>query len=209
MVHDIRLGSRCAHMRHFGAERREAASSFGWLAFLMAATLVALTACQSSALPQAAAPEPSAVSHDYAVRWLRPLAGRDENDGVEVIDRGWLHGVQLVVTSKSGAGEVEVQPTETSWPNQIQVRFQYAPDKPFDDLERLYLQAINPVTLVGDQEPDPEPSEGFAVWRRDGALRVDLPAGWLRARQTLHIAWSDRIRPVLVTPDASKTPFAK
>lgn len=159
----------------------------------------------------ASAPQPSVVmvSDDYAVRWLLPLLDRDENDGVEIIDHGWLRGVQLVVTSKSGSGAVEVQPMGTGWPRQVQVQFQYASGKPFDELERLYLQAINPVALAGDQESDPEPPNGFAVWQRDGAMRVDLPAGWLHARQKLHMAWSDRIRPLLVTPDSSKTPFAE
>jgi hypothetical protein len=216
---------------------------------LMAATLAALTACQSNppsepqplanteqasatvqqehtekaatpAPPTEASPPPAAAPNsaasapqtstevgnpDYTVRWLRPLQDRDPNDGVEVIDHGWLHGVQLIITSSSGTGAVEVQPVRTVWRNPIQVQFQYAPDKSFDKLERLYLQVVDSAPLVGDQAPEPEPANGFVVWQRDGALCVDLPTGWLHVQETLHIAWADRIRSSPLPPSSSQT----
>ena len=156
---------------------------------------------------QAAAPEPVAsapqaltvatghdASSDYTVRWLRPLQDRNENDGVEIIDHGWWRGVQLLITSSAGNGAVEVQPVRTVWRNPIEVQFQYAAGKPFNDLERLNLQAVDSAPLFGDQAPDPDPAGSFVVWRREGALRVALPAGWLHAQETLHIAWADRMR---------------
>lgn len=158
--------------------------------------------------PQATASAPTAASRDYAVRWLRPLQGRDENDNVEVINHGWRRGVQLVVTSRSGVGEVEIQPADTVWPSQIQVQFQYASGKPFDKLERLYLQ-VDPDAWPGninDLKADQDPSDNFVFWQRDGAMRVDLPAGWLHDRQMLHMAWANRLGPTLVLP--VKTPSA-
>ena len=158
-----------------------------------------------AAPPRASASDPAASS-GYAVRWLRPLQGRDENDGVEVINHGWRRGVQLVVTSKSGAGEVEVEPTDTVWPRQVEVRFQYASGKPFEGLERLYLQVD---AWPGDLRANLDPMDNFVFWQRDGAMRVDLPAGWLHDRQTLHMAWADRLGRSLVVPGVPKTPSAE
>ena len=193
---------------------------------LMAALTAFLTACQSSAPPQPrssgvqqaqaasapaakasqAASAPAPANRDYAVRWLRPLQNRDKDDGVEVIDRGWRGGVRLVITSGSGTGAAEVQPTHTAWPHQVQLQFQYAPDKPFDELETLSLQVIDSANRAGDQESDLQPAGGFAVWQRDGAMRVDLPAGWPQARQKLRIAWADRMRTLPEQPPPPETP---
>jgi hypothetical protein len=177
---------------------------------------------EQASLPQPAAPDPAAsapqppteaasapqssteaASRDYAVRWLRPQQDREQNDGVEIIDHGWLHGVQLIITSSAGTGAVEVQPVRTVWRNPIQVQFQYAPDKPFDKLERIYLQVVDSAPLVGEQGPGAEPADSFVVWQRGGALCVDLPAGWLHVQETLHIAWADRLRS---SPGPSSSP---
>jgi hypothetical protein len=169
---------------------------------------VASAPAAGASAPQAAVSEQAAASRHYAVRWLHPLQGRDKNDGVEVIDHGWWHSVQLVVTSQSGAGEVDIQPTDTFWPRQVQVQFQYASGQPFDQLERLFLQ-VDPDAWPGDLKTDLDSFDtinNFVVWRRDCTLRVDLPAGWLHDRQTLHMAWADRLAPTLVLPRPPKTP---
>ncbi|MCL1961430.1 MAG: hypothetical protein FWG56_06600 [Desulfovibrionaceae bacterium] len=139
------------------------------------------------------------------MRWLRPSQDRDENDGVEVLDHGWLRGVQLLVTSRSGSGEVEVQPTDTVWSRQVHVQFQYASGKPFNELERLYVQ-VDPDAWPGDQKINPDPVGDFVVWQRNGVMRVDLPDGWLRERQTLHMVWADHLGPSLALPRLPRTP---
>jgi|GEM_PF-3526248 len=158
--------------------------------------------------PQAAASGPAAAKRDYAVRWLRPLQGRDKNDDVEAIYHGWQRGIQLIVTSKSGAGEVEVQPTNAFWPRHVQLQFQYASGKPFNELERLYVQ-VDPDAWPGDRQTDLYPMNNFVVWQRDGVMRVDLPAGWLHDQQVLHMAWADHLSSSLVLPNPPKTPAAK
>jgi hypothetical protein len=160
-----------------------------------------------AAPPQTAASEPAtntpqtsavAANHGYTVRWLSSLENRDENDGVEIIHRGWRGGTQLIITSSSGVGTVEVQPMSVVWPRQIQLQFQYSSGKPFKELEKLRLKIVNQAYWAGNQTPEPDPADNFAIWQRDGTLRVDLPAGWLRARQSLRIGWADRIRPLPV-----------
>lgn len=149
----------------------------------------------------ASAPKPAASaaraagptqSNGFTVRWLRPDE-RAEADGVEAVREGWGRGVRLVVTSSAGIGHAEVQPARGVWPRQVQVQFQYAADRPFTELEGLRLQVGNPAHNAGDEVPPLVP-DGFVVWQRDGTLRVALPEGWLRDRQSLRIAWVDRYR---------------
>ena len=147
---------------------------------------------KTSSQPPAQRPLVS-TSHGYTVRWLRPLAERGEHDGVDVIDDGWRAGLRLVVTSSAGIGSAEVQPTGAVWPRTVQLQFQYADGRPFDGLEGLRVQVINPAHQAGDEVP-PLPPDGFVVWQREGTLRVVLPEGWLSYRQGLRVQWVDRYR---------------
>ena len=101
--------------------------------------------------------------------------------------------MRLVVTSSGGIGQVEVRPTRGGWPNQVQVEFRYAPDRPFDALEGMRFQVINPAHTAGDEVPPLVP-DNFVFWQRDGRFWLDLPSGWLRGQQGLRIAWVDRYR---------------
>ena len=142
----------------------------------------------------AAAPPPPArsESNGYAIHWQRPVA-RAADDQVEAVTQGWRRGVRLVVTSSGGIGQVEVRPTRGGWPNQVQVEFRYAPDRPFDALEGMRFQVINPAHTAGDEVPPLVP-DNFVFWQRDGRFWLDLPSGWLRGQQGLRIAWVDRYR---------------
>ena len=142
----------------------------------------------------AAAPPPPArsESNGYAIHWQRPVA-RAADDQVEAVTQGWRRGVRLVVTSSGGIGQVEVRPTRGGWPNQVQVEFRYAPDRPFDALEGMRFQVINPAHTAGDEVPPLVPDK-FVFWQRDGRFWLDLPSGWLRGQQGLRIAWVDRYR---------------
>ena len=142
----------------------------------------------------AAAPPPPArsESNGYAIHWQRPVA-RAAGDQVEAVTQGWRRGVRLVVTSSGGIGQVEVRPTRGGWPNQVQVEFRYAPDRPFDALEGMRFQVINPAHTAGDEVPPLVP-DNFVFWQRDGRFWLDLPSGWLRGQQGLRIAWVDRYR---------------
>ena len=157
----------------------------------------------ASAAPAEAAPAASAAapppppparseSNGYAIHWQRPVA-RAADDQVEAVTQGWRRGVRLVVTSSGGIGQVEVRPTRGGWPNQVQVEFRYAPDRPFDALEGMRFQVINPAHTAGDEVPPLVPDK-FVVWQRDGRFWLDLPSGWLRGQQGLRIAWVDRYR---------------
>ena len=157
----------------------------------------------ASAAPAEAAPAASAAapppppparseSNGYAIHWQRPVA-RAADDQVEAVTQGWRRGVRLVVTSSGGIGQVEVRPTRGGWPNQVQVEFRYAPDRPFDALEGMRFQGINPAHTAGDEVPPLVP-DNFVFWQRDGRFWLDLPSGWLRGQQGLRIAWVDRYR---------------
>ena len=159
----------------------------------------------ASAAPAEAAPAASAgapppppplparsESNGYAIHWQRPVA-RAADDQVEAVTQGWRRGVRLVVTSSGGIGQVEVRPTRGGWPNQVQVEFRYAPDRPFDALEGMRFQVINPAHTAGDEVPPLVP-DNFVFWQRDGRFWLDLPSGWLRGQQGLRIAWVDRYR---------------
>ena len=157
----------------------------------------------ASAPPAEAAPAASAAapppppparseSNGYAIHWQRPVA-RAADDQVEAVTQGWRRGVRLVVTSSGGIGQVEVRPTRGGWPNQVQVEFRYAPDRPFDALEGMRFQVINPAHTAGDEVPPLVP-DNFVFWQRDGRFWLDLPSGWLRGQQGLRIAWVDRYR---------------
>ncbi|QTD45219.1 hypothetical protein [Ottowia testudinis] len=137
-------------------------------------------------------PPARSESNGYAIHWQRPVQ-RTADDGVEVVTEGWRHGVRLVVTSGGGMGQVEVRPTRGGWPNQVQVEFRYAPDRPFDALEGMRFQVINPAHTAGDEVPPLVP-DNFVFWQRDGRFWLDLPNGWLRRQQTLRIAWVDFYR---------------
>ena len=157
----------------------------------------------ASAAPAEAAPAASAAapppppparseSNGYAIHWQRPVA-RAAGGQVEAVTQGWRRGVRLVVTSSGGIGQVEVRPTRGGWPNQVQVEFRYAPDRPFDALEGMRFQVINPAHTAGDEVPPLVPDK-FVFWQRDGRFWLDLPSGWLRGQQGLRIAWVDRYR---------------
>lgn len=147
----------------------------------------------AAASAPASAPRPAhEVSHGYATHWQRP-AVRAADDGVAVVPLGWRAGVRLVLTSSSGIGQVEVRPLRGAWPNQVQLQFQYAPERPFDTLEGLRLQVLNPAHTAGDEVPPLVP-DNFSVWQRDGRFWVALPPGWLREQQGLRISWVDRYR---------------
>ena len=154
------------------------------------------SAARAEAAPaaSAAAPPPPARSESdgYAIHWQRPVA-RAAGDQVEAVTQGWRRGVRLVVTSSGGIGQVEVRPTRGGWPNQVQVEFRYAPDRPFDALEGMRFQVINPAHTAGDEVPPLVP-DNFVFWQRDGRFWLDLPSGWLRGQQGLRIAWVDRYR---------------
>ena len=154
------------------------------------------SAARAEAAPaaSAAAPPPPARSESdgYAIHWQRPVA-RAADDQVEAVTQGWRRGVRLVVTSSGGIGQVEVRPTRGGWPNQVQVEFRYAPDRPFDALEGMRFQVINPAHTAGDEVPPLVP-DNFVFWQRDGRFWLDLPSGWLRGQQGLRIAWVDRYR---------------
>ena len=154
------------------------------------------SAARAEAAPaaSAAAPPPPArsESNGYAIHWQRPVA-RAADDQVEAVTQGWRRGVRLVVTSSGGIGQVEVRPTRGGWPNQVQVEFRYAPDRPFDALEGMRFQVINPAHTAGDEVPPLVP-DNFVFWQRDGRFWLDLPSGWLRGQQGLRIAWVDRYR---------------
>ena len=145
----------------------------------------------SAAAPPPAPPARS-ESNGYAIHWQRPVA-RAADDQVEAVTQGWRRGVRLVVTSSGGIGQVEVRPTRGGWPNQVQVEFRYAPDRPFDALEGMRFQVINPAHTAGDEVPPLVPDK-FVFWQRDGRFWLDLPSGWLRGQQGLRIAWVDRYR---------------
>ena len=160
--------------------------------------VAAASAARAEAAPaaSAAAPPPPpparSESNGYAIHWQRPVA-RAAGDQVEAVTQGWRRGVRLVVTSSGGIGQVEVQPTRGGWPNQVQVEFRYAPDRPFDALEGMRFQVINPAHTAGDEVPPMVP-DNFVFWQRDGRFWLDLPSGWLRGQQRLRIAWVDRYR---------------
>ena len=158
--------------------------------------VAAASAAPAEAAPaaSAAAPPPPArsESNGYAIHWQRPVA-RAAGDQVEAVTQGWRRGVRLVVTSSGGIGQVEVRPTRGGWPNQVQVEFRYAPDRPFDALEGMRFQVINPAHTAGDEVPPLVP-DNFVFWQRDGRFWLDLPSGWLRGQQGLRIAWVDRYR---------------
>ena len=158
-----------------------------------AATQAALAA--SAPASAASAPQRPAVSesHGYTVRWLRPLASRGDDDGVEVLPDGERGGLRLLVTSSGGIGAAELRPARGVWPRQVQLQFQYAADRPFDELEGLRVQVSVWASEGGDELPGPPP-DGFVVWQREGTLRVALPEGWLTQRDTLRIGWVDRYR---------------
>ncbi|MFT3778288.1 MAG: hypothetical protein QM772_08420 [Ottowia sp.] len=143
----------------------------------------------------ASAPQRPAVaeSNGYTVRWLRPLANRADEDGVEVVPAGERGGLRLVVTSSGGIGAAELRPVRGVWPREVEVQFQYAEARPFEGLEGLRVQVSPWAHQSGDDLPGPPP-DGFVVWQREGTLRVVLPEGWLRQRDTLRIAWVDRYR---------------
>ena len=146
-----------------------------------------------NAPPAVPAPPPArSESNGYAIHWQRP-APRAADDGVEVIPLGWLRGVRLLVTSSGGIGQVEVRPARGGWPNQVQVEFRHAPDRPFEVLEGVRFQVINPAHMAGDEVPPLAPDD-FVVWQRDGRFWFDLPSGWLRRQQALRIAWVDVYR---------------
>ena len=160
--------------------------------------VAAASAAPAEAAPaaSAAAPPPApparSESNGYAIHWQRPVA-RAADDQVEAVTQGWRRGVRLVVTSSGGIGQVEVRPTRGGWPNQVQVEFRYAPDRPFDALEGMRFQVINPAHTAGDEVPPLVPDK-FVFWQRDGRFWLDLPSGWLRGQQGLRIAWVDRYR---------------
>ena len=142
---------------------------------------------------RASAPPPARTeSHGYALHWQRPPV-RAEGDGVTVVPQGWGRGVRLVVTSSAGVGQVEVRPVRGVWPHRVQVEFEYAAGRPFDVLEGVRFQVVNPAHTAGDEVPPLVPDK-FVFWQRDGRFWLDLPSGWLRGQQGLRIAWVDRYR---------------
>ena len=157
-----------------------------------AAPAEAAPAASAAAPPPAPPPPARSESNGYAIHWQRPVA-RAADDQVEAVTQGWRRGVRLVVTSSGGIGQVEVRPTRGGWPNQVQVEFRYAPDRPFDALEGMRFQVINPAHTAGDEVPPLVPDK-FVFWQRDGRFWLDLPSGWLRGQQGLRIAWVDRYR---------------
>lgn len=181
-----------------GRALRRVFSRVQWLAW---ASVIAV-GCESGppldagVAPAASAPAAAASarteSQGYALHWQRPLV-RAEGDGVAVVPQGWGRGVRLVVTSSAGAGQVEVRPVRGVWPHRVEVAFQYAADRPFDTLEGVRFQVVNPAHTAGDEVP-PLPPDGFSIWQRDGAFWVMLPEGWLERQQTLRIGWTDRYR---------------
>ena len=146
----------------------------------------------SAGAPPPPPPPPRSESNGYAIHWQRPVA-RAADDQVEAVTQGWRRGVRLVVTSSGGIGQVEVRPTRGGWPNQVQVEFRSAPDRPFAALEGMRFQVINPAHTAGDEVPPLVP-DNFVFWQRDGRFWLDLPSGWLRGQQGLRIAWVDRYR---------------
>ena len=157
-----------------------------------AAPAEAAPAASAGAPPPPPPPPARSESNGYAIHWQRPVA-RAADDQVEAVTQGWRRGVRLVVTSSGGIGQVEVRPTRGGWPNQVQVEFRYAPDRPFDALEGMRFQVINPAHTAGDEVPPLVP-DNFVFWQRDGRFWLDLPSGWLRGQQRLRIAWVDRYR---------------
>ena len=157
-----------------------------------AAPADAAPAASAGAPPPPPPPPARSESNGYAIHWQRPVA-RAADDQVEAVTQGWRRGVRLVVTSSGGIGQVEVRPTRGGWPNQVQVEFRYAPDRPFDALEGMRFQVINPAHTAGDEVPPLVP-DNFVFWQRDGRFWLDLPSGWLRGQQGLRIAWVDRYR---------------
>ena len=157
-----------------------------------AAPADAAPAASAGAPPPPPPPPARSESNGYAIHWQRPVA-RAADDQVEAVTQGWRRGVRLVVTSSGGIGQVEVRPTRGGWPNQVQVEFRYAPDRPFDALEGMRFQVINPAHTAGDEVPPLVPDK-FVFWQRDGRFWLDLPSGWLRGQQGLRIAWVDRYR---------------
>ena len=148
---------------------------------------------ESAPAPPPPPPPPArSESNGYAIHWQRPVARAADDQG-EAVTQGWRRGVRLVVTSSGGIGQVEVRPTRGGWPNQVQVEFRYAPDRPFDALEGMRFQVINPAHTAGDEVPPLVP-DNFVFWQRDGRFWLDLPSGWLRGQQGLRIAWVDRYR---------------
>ena len=152
----------------------------------------AAPAASAGAPPPPPPPPARSESNGYAIHWQRPVA-RAADDQVEAVTQGWRRGVRLVVTSSGGIGQVEVRPTRGGWPNQVQVEFRYAPDRPFDALEGMRFQVINPAHTAGDEVPPLVPDK-FVFGQRDGRFWLDLPSGWLRGQQGLRIAWVDRYR---------------
>lgn len=153
----------------------------------------ALDAASDAASAAQAADEPPPARFErngYAVHWRQPEP-RTPGDDVEVLHEGG--GVRVLVSSSTGGGQVELRPERGVWPHEVQLQFQYAPGRPFETLEGLRFQVINPAHMAGDDLPPLVP-EGFAVWQRDGRLAVSLPGGWLTGRQGLRVTWVDRYR---------------
>ena len=126
----------------------------------------------------------------YTLDWGRPLQ-RKPGDGIVVDGPGG--SAMLTVTSNSGIGEALFQPTAGTWPRELRIEFQYAPDRPFTMLEGLRLQTrVNSFESSADW-PALELKD-LPVRRSGGRFWFALPEGWLAGQQPLKLEWVDRYR---------------
>ena len=126
----------------------------------------------------------------YALQWGRPLT-RKPGDGI-ILDRPG-GSATLIVTSSSGIGEAQFQPTSGVWPRELRLEFRYAPGRPFTALEGLTLETrANTFDSSADWlklklEDLPQRRIGGSVW-------FTLPEDWLVGQQPLRLQWVDRYR---------------
>lgn len=149
----------------------------------------AVAASGAASAPAAPAALPAHFqSGGFSVHWRQP-APRGPGDDVQVEHEG--RDVRVVVTSVDGRGQMELWPLRGVWPHAVQVQFQHAAGQPFDTLEGVRLQVLNPAHQAGNEEPPPVP-DGFIVWQREGRMAVSLPGGWPAQRQGLRVTWVNR-----------------
>ena len=166
----------------------------GWRRMAMAALATAvagmLAGCASSSGNGGEPEVDKGGAGSYTLTWGRPLQ-RKPGEGI-VLD-GPGGSATLTVTSASGIGEALFQPTSGSWPRELRIEFQYAPDRPFTALEGLRLHTrMNSFESSADW-PMLELKD-LPVRRSGGRFWFTLPEGWLANQQPLKLEWVDHYR---------------
>lgn len=94
-------------------------------------------------------------------------------------------GLEFAVVSKTGIGRCTIRPESGKWPQQVSFRLTYGDGRPFQKLEGLTLKAAD-WELTGS-------SQKLRI-ASGGPFLVILPAGLLRAQESLEFHWVDYYR---------------